>query len=109
MNIDKLLQEEPYSLEKKNKEILLTQGLAELTEKHYSTSPHYQKMMDAMGLNISKIKSYYDIPFLPVRMFKELELRSVPIEEIVKTMTSSGTSGQPVSYTHLTLPTKRIV
>lgn len=101
MNIDKLLQEEPYSLEKKNKEKLLTQGLSELTEKHYSASPHYQKMMDAMGLNISKIKSYYDIPFLPVRMFKELELRSVSVEEIVKTMTSSGTSGQQVSKIYL--------
>lgn len=35
-----------------------------------------------------------DIPFLPVRAFKEFELRSVPEESIFKTMTSSGTSGQ---------------
>ena len=41
--------------------------------------------------------SYYQLPFLPVRLFKELELRSVSEEEIVKTMTSSGTSGQRVS------------
>lgn len=38
---------------------------------------------------------------MPVRLFKELELRSVPKEEVVKTMTSSGTSGQAVSKIYL--------
>jgi hypothetical protein len=34
---------------------------------------------------------------IPVRLFKEYDLLSVPKEEIVKTMTSSGTTGQSVS------------
>ena len=38
-----------------------------------------------------------DCPFLPVRMFKDMELKSIPEEEIFKTMTSSGTTGQQVS------------
>lgn len=35
-----------------------------------------------------------DIPFLPVSIFKEIDLRSIPEEEVFKTITSSGTSGQ---------------
>lgn len=35
-----------------------------------------------------------DIPFLPVSIFKEMDLRSIPEEEVFKTITSSGTSGQ---------------
>ena len=34
---------------------------------------------------------------LPVSIFKELELRSIPDEDIFKTVTSSGTTGQTVS------------
>ena len=41
------------------------------------------------------------IPFLPVRLFKELNLKSVPDGGIVKTMTSSGTTGQAVSKIYL--------
>ena len=35
-----------------------------------------------------------DIPFLPVSIFKEMDLRSIPEEEVFKVITSSGTSGQ---------------
>jgi hypothetical protein len=38
-----------------------------------------------------------DIPFIPVRLFKDYELLSVPKDDIVKTLTSSGSSGQQVS------------
>jgi phenylacetate-coenzyme A ligase PaaK-like adenylate-forming protein len=101
MYIEKLLEESPYFLEKSCKEKLLTSGLIELTKKHYLGSNLYKKMMDAIGLDLSKIKSYYDLPFLPVRLFKELDLVSVPKEEIVKTVTSSGTSNQKVSRIYL--------
>jgi len=101
MDIDNLLHAEPYSLGKESKKKLLDQGFAELTLQHYTSCPMYKRMMDAVGLNLSNIDSYYDIPFIPVRMFKELELLSVPKEEIVKTMTSSGTSGQKVSKIYL--------
>lgn len=97
MYIEELLKESPYFLDKNSKEKLLTNGLVELTKKHYIGSLLYRKMMDAIGLDLSKINTYYDLPFLPVRMFKELDLLSVPMEEIVKTVTSSGTSNQKVS------------
>jgi phenylacetate-coenzyme A ligase PaaK-like adenylate-forming protein len=101
VSLEELLQIEPYSLNKVEKEKLLTEELKELTKFHCLNSPKYKKMMDAIGLNVDKITSYYDIPFLPVRMFKELELLSVSKEDVVKTMTSSGTSGQQVSKIYL--------
>ena len=58
-------------------------------------------MLDASGFDSCTIKSYKDLPFLPVRLFKELELKSVSQEDVVKTMTSSGTTGQAVSKIYL--------
>ena len=40
-------------------------------------------------------------PFLPVSIFKELELRSVPEDQIRRQLTSSGTTGQKVSRIYL--------
>ena len=54
-------------------------------------------MMNACGLDINNLPDYEQLPFLPVRLFKEFELRSCEKNDIVKTMTSSGTTGQQVS------------
>ena len=40
---------------------------------------------------------FYAMPFIPVSLFKMFNLLSIPKEQIFKTMTSSGTSGQAVS------------
>jgi len=101
VSLVELLQIEPYSLSKVEKEIMLTEELKKLTQFHCLNSSKYKKMMDAIGFNVENITNYYDLPFLPVRMFKELELLSVSKEEVVKTMTSSGTSGQQVSKIYL--------
>lgn len=54
-------------------------------------------MLDATGTSLESIKHYEDLPYLPVSLFKDLTLRSIPENDIVKTMTSSGTTGQKVS------------
>ncbi|SVD78475.1 uncharacterized protein METZ01_LOCUS431329, partial [marine metagenome] len=54
-------------------------------------------MLDALGYKHKRQHHYSEIPFLPVRLFKMFDLYSVPKGDIVKTMTSSGTSGQNVS------------
>ena len=97
MVFDEILSIAPYSLNKKEKEKLLTERLVELTEYHKNKCPEYAKMLDSVGYKKEEIKSYVDLPYLPVRIFKELALKSVPEEDIVKTMTSSGTTGQSVS------------
>lgn len=101
MDIKEILNIPPYSLDKKAKHYMLNERLHELTRKHYVASPEYKSMFDATGLDISNLPDYEELPFLPVRLFKELELRSVPKEEVVKTMTSSGTTGQRKSQIFL--------
>ena len=92
---------EPYSLDRAEKRKALTKELSVLTQMHYKQSEPYRRMLDAMGFDASAISDYYDVPFLPVRLFKEMELLSVPEDTIVKTMTSSGTTGQRVSKIYL--------
>ena len=96
MEFDSFLQIAPYSLEKREKEELLFRRLNELTRHHRENCPPYARILDSLpcGAGASGLEAP---PFLPVRLFKELSLRSVPEESVVKTMTSSGTSGQAVS------------
>lgn len=91
----------PYALDSAAKKELLTRGLLDLTAHHAAQCLPYRKMLDAQGFRTDTVRSPADIPFLPVRLFKQLDLLSVPLEEVVKTMTSSGTSGQTPSRIYL--------
>lgn len=101
MTFDEIINILPYSLDIDEKEKLLTERLVELMKLHQVNCPEYKRMLEATGLDVEKISTYKDLPFLPVRLFKELELKSVPQEDVVKTMTSSGTTGQAVSKIYL--------
>lgn len=91
----------PYSLDKKEKELFLTDNLSELTRHHYEKCPEYRKILNSLKFDRNHIRTYKDIPFLPVRMFKEYDLKSIADADVRKTMTSSGTSGQKVSRIYL--------
>lgn len=84
----------PYSLNKKDKEKLLLNEVKELTEYHRENCKEYSSYLDAIGYTVNQAKSLQEIPFVPIRLFKELELKSIPDKEVFKTMLSSGTSGQ---------------
>ena len=101
ISFDNILSISPYSLNKKEKRELLFKRLSELTEFHKNNCKEYASILKSIDFDINKINSYEEIPFLPVRLFKELELKSVLQENIVKTMTSSGTTGQAVSKIYL--------
>jgi phenylacetate-coenzyme A ligase PaaK-like adenylate-forming protein len=101
MSITEILNIPPYSLGKKEKEEMLDSFLTQLSRHHYDNCPAYTKMMDGIGFKYKKEYNYKELPFLPVRLFKMLDLLSIEKEEIVKTMTSSGTSGQAVSRIYL--------
>ncbi|MBQ3377050.1 MAG: hypothetical protein IJG62_02140 [Synergistaceae bacterium] len=89
--------EQPYGLNKLEKNKLLTQRLLDLTRLHKDNCLEYARMLESLNFDFNKVNSYKDLPFLPVRLFKELNLKSVADENIFKTMTSSGTTGQAVS------------
>lgn len=97
MTLEELFEIPPYSLDNEHKQKALTDNLRALTEMHYQNCPEYKKILDIMKFDVSKITSCEDLPFIPVRLFKNYELRSIEKEKVVKTLTSSGTSGQAVS------------
>lgn len=101
MIFEEILKIAPYSLDVKEKEKLLTERLIELTELHGENCLEYKRILESVCYDKNKIKSYKELPFLPVRLFKELSMKSVKQEAIVKTMTSSGTTGQAVSKIYL--------
>lgn len=101
MTIEDIIAIEPFSLGQTEKEKMLNTRLQELTRRHYEASESYRKMFDATGLDIHHLPDYKQLPFLPVRLFKELDLLSVSRDEVVKTMTSSGTTGQQKSKIYL--------
>lgn len=101
INYDKILKLSPFSLDKNEKQKFLTESLLSLTKHHYNNCETYKNMMYAINFDEKKVNSYYDIPFIPVSLFKELELKSINKDEIFKVMTSSGTTGQSVSKIYL--------
>lgn len=101
MSYEALLEIPPYSLEKEEKKKILTERLVELTKLHKEKCPEYRAILNSVDFDIDAVEDYEQLPFLPVRLFKELELKSIEKEGVVKTMTSSGTSGQSVSKIYL--------
>ena len=95
--IEDLLNIEPYSLNKQEKERALNNILKDRTYYHYNHCKEYKKIIDSLNFDINSSRSYYDLPMIPVRLFKEYELLSVERDQVTKIMTSSGTSSQQVS------------
>lgn len=100
-DFNEILRISPYSLSKEEKNRLLTERLIELTKHHQKNCASYRKILTMLGTEIDGVENYEQLPFLPVHLFKDMELRSVEKEEVFKTMTSSGTTGQAVSKIYL--------
>lgn len=102
MTLDELMKIKPYSLAKAEKSEILTQMLAELTVHHYENCREYRNILNGLGFDpYARHAHYSDLPMIPVRLFKELPLKSVPDSMLAKSMTSSGSSGQRVSKLYL--------
>lgn len=96
--VEELISAGQYSLPQKEKEEILLGFLKNLTSHHYERSEVYRKILDNLSAPGSgSYNNIYDVPFIPVRLFKNFKLQSIPDEKVLKVLTSSGTSGQKVS------------
>ena len=86
----------PYDLVKEEKEEFLVQQLNELTEHHLEYCADYRAMIEKSG-GFKQAKTLKELPFIPVQLFKMMDLLSVARKDVVKVLTSSGTTGQQVS------------
>jgi Acyl-protein synthetase, LuxE len=92
---ERLLNEPPYALRQSEKEAILLEGLNELTRYHYERSPEYARILDVAWGGLKSFHKVSEVPYLPVGLFKEMELKSTATPSFV--MRSSGTTGQRTS------------
>lgn len=101
MTYDEILNNAPFDVSQQEKNDIFLEKLRELTVYHRENCPEYRNMLSAVSFDESQAQDMADFPFLPVRLFKELTLKSINDDNMFKVMTSSGTTGQRVSKIYL--------
>ena len=97
MSLDELMNRPQYSVPQAEKERLLFPELARLTARHQERSAGYARLSRILFPRSGTAASPAELPFLPVGLFKERLLSSVPESEVFRILQSSGTSGQTPS------------
>ena len=86
MNINNYIKLKTFSENRKEKDEFFKKSINLLTLHHYKKSYEYKKILDFLKHNFKK-KKLNEIPFLPARLFKEFELKSIPKKKIFKIFT----------------------
>lgn len=97
LSVDDLLKAPPFEMPEADKAVLQLALLKDLCASHVQHCKPYHNILRGLGSDLACAQSLEELPFLPVSIFKELELKSIPDSEVFKQLTSSGTSGQAVS------------
>ena len=100
MSFESLAETPQFSLPQTEKEQLLLPLFNGLTRRHIEGCTEYSRLLRVLDL-APTAATLEQIPFLPVGLFKSHWLRSIPPEQVFRTMTSSGTTGQQVSQIFL--------
>lgn len=90
-------QSSPYNLSSVEKHEVLQQHLKMLDEFHIERCEEYKKIR----ATFSNSNWFEGTVYLPVRLFKEMSLKSVHDSDVFKVLTSSGTTSQQVSRIYL--------
>ena len=71
--------------------------LDDLTQLHQKNCEPYRKIVESFFCEYQPMSFIEQVPFIPIGLFKQIELKSVPSSSIVRTLKSSGTSGDTSS------------
>ncbi len=106
---ENLLAAPAYAIPRARKEALLLAELNRLTARHRAACVPYRRTLEARGVALDgEAAAVSAVPFVPARLFKSQALQSVPDEEVLKVVASSGTSGQAPSRIALDRETARL-
>ena len=92
MKIDNFFNKNPYNLDSKLKKKDFNKYINFLTKFHFNNCSDYNKILKFFKYKVNKNYILENLPFLPVQIFKELDLSSVSKNKVIKIMRSSGTS-----------------
>ena len=108
IDIEHIFDIGPFDLNKNKKRSLILDHINKLNSHHIAGCEPYKKILKAYGKNRNnKIKNISDFQYIPVNLFKEIELKSTVDSSIIKTLTSSGTTSGTVSKIFLDRDTSR--
>ncbi len=96
-----IINQNAYSLNTINKNKLFKKNINILTSFHYNKSKLYKNFLNGINYNIKNNNNLEEIPFLPVRLFKEFDFLSIKKKDIFKTLFSSGTTSKNFSKIYL--------
>ena len=82
-----------FTLPQAEKDASLVKELSDLVAHHRERCEPYARILAASGIT-GGFDTVADLPWLPVRLFKHHELRSIGADEVFKVLTSSGTTGE---------------
>jgi len=97
MTLDDLIRQPQYSVPQAEKEAALLAELTRLGQRHRQRSPEYARLVRVLFPGSTDPHSLAEVPYLPVGLFKEHLLSSVPENEVFKILESSGTTSQAPS------------
>jgi phenylacetate-coenzyme A ligase PaaK-like adenylate-forming protein len=105
-----LLEQPPFGMPQAEKERMLLPKLIALTEHHLRHCETYRNVVERVfgGFDPGACERLHDLPFIPVSLFKTHDLRSVPEADVIKVLTSSGTTGQAPSRIAVDAETARV-
>lgn len=101
MTLENSFKNTPYEFSKSDKNKFLCSELNTLMKYHEENCAPYSKILKAYNLVNKNYKNLEDFPYIPVRLFKDFTLKSCNDEDVLKTLTSSGTSSQKVSKIYI--------
>ncbi len=101
MDYEGILNGKPFSTAKDEKKLMYGEWLTELTDYHRKHCHSYGQLLKHLMIPEHSQMGEEEIPMLPVGLFKDMDLISIPGNKVFKTMTSSGTKGQTVSRIYL--------
>ncbi|MEP4890013.1 MAG: acyl-protein synthetase [Aliiglaciecola sp.] len=97
-SFEELMSADVYGLEQDKKTALLIPVLNKLHQLHQSQNTQYRHIVNQQTAEQQKMD---ELPYLAVRLFKHLNLKSIPDAEVFKTLQSSGTTSQTPATIYL--------
>jgi len=106
--VELLLGHKPFELASSKKKKLFSEAMHESFNHHLNNNDLFRNYCENRDFELKGvIESMEDYPYLPVQIFKNKKLISVPNEEVKLTLSSSATTGVPSQVVLDTLTSKR--
>lgn len=106
--IDLLLNHRPFELDAFEKDILFKNAIFESFKHHITQNELFRNYCNNQGFKLKdKPSELADYPYLPVNIFKNQRLSSIPDEKVNAILSSSATSGIPSSIVIDSITSKR--